>query len=195
MRGESRPVRSLVLDVLVAAGASAAAAWVVDVVLAIHWTPQVVGLEDGEALVYPSATLWVIAGVGGVLVVAGLRLGFERQFHNWLFVGLGISVAVLGTTFAACERVEITSDRFAVRRWWGLESRAWRYEDLDAINVVSHHRRRGNHWITIKVEPKPAAGSSEEVRVPRLFAGAQLALQTAARSKDVRVGWAMDSRR
>jgi hypothetical protein len=192
MRREVRPAWLQVWDVVLALLAVGGAALVVNLVLSFHWTPLTVPLEDGEALYYPSSAIWVIAGLGAVLVVAGLRLGLDRQYHNWLLVGTGVGLLTLGTSFAARERVVITSEELAVRRWWGLQSHAWRYDDLQSITIVSHHRRKGRRWVTVRIEPKNGGG--EECSVPRLLGAAQLTLQTQARAKGVAVGWSLDSR-
>jgi hypothetical protein len=192
-RRNRRSQYGALVDVALAALAVGGAAFVVDLVLLFHWTPRTVAFDGGEALYYPTSALLVIAGIGAALVVAGLRLGLHRQYHNWLFVGTGAGVLVLGTSFAARERVVITPEEFAIRRWWGLQSHAWRYDDLHSITIVSHHRRKGNRWVTVRIEQK-ADGGGGEYGVPRLLDGAQLTLQTHARPKGVGVGWVMDPR-
>jgi hypothetical protein len=179
------------VDVALAALAVGGAAFVVDLVLLFHWTPRTVAFDGGEALYYPTSALLVIAGIGAALVVAGLRLGLHRQYHNWLFVGTGAGVLVLGTSFAARERVVITPEEFAIRRWWGLQSHAWRYDNLNSITVTSHSRRRGGHWVRVCCESKgdDGPGTVEEVGSPRLLGTAQLTLQTHARARGVAVTW------
>jgi hypothetical protein len=192
-RDRRSPLGPLV-DVALAALAVGGAALAVDLVLAFHWTPRTVSLDDGEALYYPSSAVWVIAGLGAALVVAGLRLGLDRQYHNWLLVGTGVGVLTLGTSFAARERIVITPEEVAVRRWWGLQSHGWQYNELRSITVVSHHRRRGNRWLTVRTEWRDEARGGEEVGAPRLLDSARLTLQTHARAKGVGVGWEIDSR-
>jgi hypothetical protein len=192
VRREVRPWWLRCCDVALAVGAVVLVTWGIDAVLSFFWTPRTVALDDGEVLYYPWSAVWIIAGIGAALVVAGLRLGLDRQFYNWLFVSIGTGVLVLGTTYAARERVVITAEEFAVRRWWGLQSHAWRYDDLDSVTVVLHNRRKEFRWVTVRVESK--SGKREEVGVPRLIESAQLKLQTHARAKGVRVGWGMDSR-
>ena len=179
------------MDIALAALAVGGAAFAVDLVLSFHWTPRTVACDDGEALYYPTSALLVIAGIGAAMVVAGLRLGLHRQYYNWLFVGIGVGVLTLGTSFAARERVVITPEEFAVRRWWGLQSHAWRYDDLNSITVTSHSRRRGGHWVRVRCEMKGEDGQRtvEEVGSPRLLDTAQLTLQTHARAKGVAVAW------
>jgi hypothetical protein len=192
-RNRRSPLRTLV-DVALAALAVGGAALAVDLILSFHWTPRIVPLGDGETLCYPASALWVVAGLGAALAVAGLRLGLDRQYHNWLLVGTGVGLLTLGTSFAARERVVITPDELAVRRWWGFQSYAWRYDDLESITVVSHHRRKGRRWITLRVEVRDGGRAIEEVGVPLMIDAARLTLQAHARAKGVGVGWAMDSR-
>ena len=192
MLREVRPAWLKVWDVVLGLLAVGAGALAVNLVLTFHWTPRTVPLDDGEALHYPWSAIWVIAGLGAAIVIAGLRLGLDRQYHNWLVVATGVGLLTLGTSFAARERVVITSEELAVRRWWGFHSHAWRYDDLHAITVVAHHRRRGNRWVTVRIEQKNGGGG--EYGVPRLLGGAQLILQTHPRAKGVAVGWSLDSR-
>jgi hypothetical protein len=192
MRREVRPAWLQVWDVALALLVVGGAALVVNIVLSFHWTPRTVSLDDGEVLYYPSSVIWVIGGIGAALVVAGLRLGLDRQYYNWLLVAVGVGLLTLGTTFAARERVVITPEELSVRRWWGFQSHTWRYDDLHSITVVSHSRRRGNRWVTVRIEPKNGGG--EEYSAPRVLEGAQLTLQTQARAKGVAVGWHLDSR-
>ena len=151
-------------------------------ILSFHWTPRIVPPGDGETLSYPASALWVVAGLGAGLVVAGLRLRLDRQYHNGLLVGTRAGLLTLGTSFAARERVVITPDELAVRRWWAFQSHSWRYDDLQSITVVSHHRRKGRRWITLRVEVRDEGRAIEEVGVPLMIDAARLTLLTHARA-------------
>ena len=100
MRREVRPLWLQAWDVVLGLLAVGAGALLVNIVLTFHWTPRTVPLDDGEALYYPSSAIWVIAGLGAALVVAGLRLGLDRQYHNWLLVAIGIGLHNFGEGLA-----------------------------------------------------------------------------------------------
>ncbi|MCI0704177.1 MAG: hypothetical protein L0241_24230 [Planctomycetia bacterium] len=191
---EIRHVRSrvgVIKDVILAAVMVSLCVIAVDLILSFNWTPRTVPFGDGEALYYPWSAAGVIAGISAVFLVAGFVLGMERQFHNWLLVASGAGLLILGTSYAATERVIITSEELAVRRWWVM-SREWRYEDLDAIRIVEHRRAKGANWVTVRCDRK--AGGSEEVGAPRLLSKTFPTLRQRAAPKGVVVAWTSEWR-
>lgn len=97
---------------------------------------------DGTAYSYPLIRIGIVAGIGVVLIVLGFRLGLDRQFYNWVFVGIGAAVLILGTSFIALERAVVTSEYFELRSWWGLSVRRWHYDDIANLRYVDRPRRR-----------------------------------------------------
>jgi hypothetical protein len=186
-----------VVDVLLAAIAVGFVAVVVNVVLRFFWTPRQVEVDGGVALYYPWNAIWVIAGIGVVVVVAGLRLGMDRQYYNWLIVATGVALMTFGTSFAARERVVIGEEEFRVRRWWGLQSHAWRYDDLNSISIVEHRGNRASRWTRVHCEVKGENGAAtiEEVGAPTLLGPVQIKLFTHAQAMGVVVGWTIEWRR
>jgi hypothetical protein len=163
----------------------------VDLILSFNWTPRTVPHGAGEAFHYPRSAVGVVAALGALCLVLGFRLGLDRQFHNWLLVVAGAGLLILGTSYAATERVIITPEELSVRRWWVL-SREWRYDDLNAITIVEHRRGRGQRWATVRCERK--AGGSEEVGAPRLLSKTFLTLRQHGAPKGVTVALNFDSR-
>ena len=196
MRREVRTIWQKLGDAILAAFAVLLVAVVVDIVLTFHWTVRQIDLPNGAALYYPWRTVWVIAGIGAVTVILGLRLGMDRQYHNWLLVATGVGFMTLGTSFAARERVVITPEEFTIRRWWGLESHTWQYDDLKSITVVEHHGNRASRWVRVKCEIKEANGDTrtEEVGSPRVLDAIQLKRLDPAREKGVSVTWTLAPR-
>lgn len=161
----------------------------VDILLSIQWQPRVVAIPDGEAFYYPWRAVWLVAFAGGLLVAVGFLIGTERQFHNWLFVAVGLGLISLGTTYVATEHVTVTEKGFTARRWWGLESHGRNYDELESLTVVTHQGRKGAYWITVRCQQKRNgdAAPGEEFDVPRLMFACQSTLRRHAMAKGVAV--------
>jgi hypothetical protein len=140
--------------------------------------------------------VWVVAGAGAVLVAIGFIIGMERQFHNWLVVASGVGLLTLGTSYVAMERVTVTDEGFSTRRWWGMESRSWQFDDLQAVTIVSYRGRKAARWVTVRCQPKGMDDQTRaaETSVPRLLEPAQFALRQHATPKGVAVNVIFASR-
>jgi hypothetical protein len=110
-------------------------------------------LPDEWTYRYTGGSLLVVFLVGAAVVAAGVVLASERQFWNYVAVGVGAGIAVLGTTYLSREKVEARPDGAAYRTWWGLPRTEVVYADLEVIQELRHSRpgkreRRSLHYET-----------------------------------------------
>lgn len=106
-------------------------------------TQSPVPLPDSWTYQFTGATLLATAAVGAATVVGGLLWRFDRQFLNWLVVGAGAGLAVLGTSGLALERIDIDPEGVAVRCWWGLSRTRVRFEEIQVLREIHHQRQPG----------------------------------------------------
>jgi hypothetical protein len=91
---------------------------------------------------YTALSILVVAVLGIIVAVAGLFVPTERQFYNYAVVGTGLGIVLLGTSYLALEKVEVTQDAVVVRGWWRLTGGELKFDQMRQIRVV-HHQHRG----------------------------------------------------
>ena len=96
--------------------------------------------EDGKAYSYAPIRIGVVAAIGVVLIVLGLRLGMDRQYYNWTFVATGLALLLLGTSYIARERAVVTSQYCELRSRWGLSTQRWHYRELTGLRYIHRYR-------------------------------------------------------
>ena len=99
---------------------------------------------------YNAAAYVVYLLVGGGMILASLRLGFERQLYHWIILGGGIFVMVFGMLYVLMENVEITQKGCYSRTWFGLSQTTLQFADLKEFKHVQ--------------EPRPAGASTKGPR-------------------------------
>lgn len=67
---------------------------------------------------------------GGGLILASLKMGFDKQLYHWIVLIGGIFVIVLGIPWLALEKVEITQNGCYNRTWFGLSQTTLQFADL-----------------------------------------------------------------
>ncbi|HQR05694.1 MAG TPA: hypothetical protein PLN21_02675 [Gemmatales bacterium] len=99
---------------------------------------------------YNIAAYIVYLLVGGGMILASLKLGFERQLYHWLVLGGGIFVMVFGMLYVLMEKVEITQQGCYSRTWFGLSQTTLQFADLKEFKHIQ--------------EPRPAGASPKRPR-------------------------------
>lgn len=106
---------------------------------------------------YSALSLLVMVIVGVMVLGLGFIWRTDRQLWNYLIVGTGLGIGILGTSHLAMERIELTEDGFAHRGWWGLSGTAFRYDELQSLGDVYHtrqswSRRRSYHSLHYQLQ-------------------------------------------
>lgn len=84
-----------------------------------------------------NATAYVVyLLVGGGMIVASVKLGFERQLYHWIVLIGGILVMVLGMLYVFMEKVEITQQGCYSRTWFGLSQTTLKFADLKEFRHI-----------------------------------------------------------
>jgi hypothetical protein len=111
-------------------------------------TTAPVPFPDAWTYRYHTPSLLVMAVLGGVTGALGFVCRAERQFVNYLLIGNGLGILLLGTSYLAAEKVEVAPDKVVYRSWWGLSQVELELADLHLLRDVKHHRpwRRNPHW-------------------------------------------------
>lgn len=111
-------------------------------------TTSPVPFPDSWTYRYNTPSLLVMAILGGVVVALGIVWSAERQFCNYLLIGSGLGGLLLGTSYLALEKVEVTPDAVVYRSWWGLSRVELKFAEWRQLRIVHHVRpwRRNPHW-------------------------------------------------
>jgi hypothetical protein len=115
-------------------------------------TTSPVPLPDSWTYRYNVQSLLVVAVIGAVIVPLGFVWRTERQFFNYLIIGSGLGVLLLGTTYLALEKIEVTPNGVVHRSWWGLYRIELKFAEVRQLRNVHHHRpwRRNSQWDSLQ---------------------------------------------
>lgn len=98
---------------------------------------------DKVTIVYNPAGYLLFLLAGGGMILAALKLGFDRQLYHWVVLGGGIFVIVLGIPWLFMEKVEITQQGCYSRTWFGLSQTTLQFADLKVFKHVQEQRSAG----------------------------------------------------
>lgn len=146
--------------------------WFLGPMLPVHTAGD--PLTNAATFSYGASALLLIAVLGVIVGGLGFVLGFERQFFNWLLVGGGAGLLVLGTSYLALEQVTFDPQGFSVRSAWGLSRTREAYADLNKIWMQTHQRGWGRRrtWLSLHYQTKAGEEvtlSSDLWRTPLLL--------------------------
>lgn len=111
-------------------------------------TPVIRNLADGGTSYSHSwKSLGVVALCGVAISVAGWFATMDRQFLNWMTVGAGGLVVLLGALWLCTESVTVASDRCITRSWLGLQYQNADYAGAHSITLVTVGTGRGSRTI------------------------------------------------
>jgi len=92
---------------------------------------------------YNAAGYFLFLLTGGGMILASLKLGFDRQFYHWVVLGGGVFVLVLGIPWLFMEKVEITQQGCYSRTWFGLSQTTLQFADLLEFKHIQEPRAAG----------------------------------------------------
>lgn len=111
------------------------------------WLPMMLSFVISEhisaekvTISYNAAGFFIFLLTGGGMILASLKLGFDRQLYHWIVLGGGISVIVLGIPWIITEKVEITQKGCYYRTWFGLSHTTLQFADLKEFKHVQKPR-------------------------------------------------------
>lgn len=105
--------------------------------------PFVVSEHISQTMVvisYNAAGYFLFLLTGGGMILASLKLGFDRQLYHWIVLGGGVFVIVLGIPWIFMEKVEITQKGCYSRTWFGLSQTTLQFADLKEFKHIQEPR-------------------------------------------------------
>ncbi len=99
-------------------------------VVSEHLSPTMVTIS------YNLSAYIVFLLTGGGMIMASLKMGFDKQLYHWIVLGGGIFVIVLGIPWLALEKVEITQRGCYSRTWFGFSQTTLQFADLSEFKHV-----------------------------------------------------------
>ena len=90
------------------------------------------------------------------MIVLGWRLGTDHVALNWGLVAGGTGTILLGVTWLAWEKVELTRDALTVRSWWGLYRLYLPLAEISELPEEHHQQawRRRPQWRSLHYRMK-----------------------------------------
>ncbi|MFT3878719.1 MAG: hypothetical protein QM703_03550 [Gemmatales bacterium] len=114
------------------------------------WLPMMLPFVVSEHTSLTMVTISYNAGAyivyllaGGGMILASLKLGFERQLYHWIVLGGGIFVMLFGMLYVLMEKVEITQQGCYSRTWFGLSQTTLQFADLKEFKHIQEPRAAG----------------------------------------------------